>query len=300
MVRYSGIIAASCAYIIWGILPIYWKALQTVPALEILCHRMTWSLFVTLAIIAFARRTAAFRQAVANRDNLRIFGTSAALLAVNWLIYIWAVNAGFILEASLGYFINPLISVLFGVFFFKERLRPGQIAALFLVLAGVLYLTLYYGRFPWIALSLSATFAVYGLLHKKSSLSSVDALGIEVLLFFLPAAGYLVFVETAGRGAFLGGTTINAILLVGAGVVTTFPLLLFGFAAHKIPLSTLGLLQYTAPTINFFIGIFLYHEEFPRERMIGFCIIWAALALYLAEGAIRRVRLRRAVLRDVG
>ncbi len=299
MVRYSGIIAASCAYIIWGILPIYWKALQTVPALEILCHRMSWSLFVTLAIIAFARRTAAFRQAVANRDNLRIFGTSAALLAVNWLIYIWAINAGFILEASLGYFINPLISVLFGVFFFKERLRPGQIVALFLVLAGVLYLTLYYGRFPWIALSLSSTFAVYGLLHKKSSLSSMDALGIEVLLFFLPAAGYLVFVENAGHGAFLGGTTINAVLLVGAGVVTTFPLLLFGFAAHKIPLSTLGLLQYMAPTINFFIGIFLYHEEFPLERMIGFCIIWAALALYLAEGAIRKVRQRQAVLRDV-
>jgi chloramphenicol-sensitive protein RarD len=299
MVRYSGIIAASCAYIIWGILPIYWKALQTVPALEILCHRMTWSLFVTLAIITFARRNAAFRQAVANRDNLRIFGTSAALLTVNWLIYIWAINAGYILEASLGYFINPLISVLFGVFFFKERLRPGQVAALFLVLAGVLYLTLYYGRFPWIALSLSSTFAVYGLLHKKSSLSSMDALGIEVLLFFLPAAGYLMFVETAGSGAFLGGTTINAVLLVGAGVVTTFPLLLFGFAAHKIPLSTLGLLQYMAPTINFFIGIFLYHEEFPRERMIGFCIIWAALALYLTEGAIRKVRQRRAVLRDV-
>lgn len=299
MVRYSGIIAASCAYIIWGVLPIYWKALQTVPALEILCHRMSWSLFVTLAIILFARRTAAFRQAVARRDNLRIFGSSAALLAVNWLIYIWAVNAGYILEASLGYFINPLISVLFGVFFFKERLRPGQIAALFLVLSGVLYLTLYYGRFPWIALSLSATFAVYGLLHKKSSLSSMDALGIEVLLFFLPAAGYLVFVESTGRGAFLGGTAADAILLVGAGVVTTFPLLLFGFAAHKIPLSTLGLLQYMAPTINFFIGIFLYHEDFPRERMIGFCIIWAALALYLIEGAIRKVRLRRAVLRDV-
>jgi chloramphenicol-sensitive protein RarD len=188
MDRYSGIIAASFAYIIWGVLPIYWKALQTVPALEILCHRMTWSLFVTLGIILFARRTAEFRHALANRRNLGIFGASALLLAVNWLIYIWAVNAGYILEASLGYFINPLISVVFGVFFFKERLRSGQIAALVLVVAGVLYLTVYYGRFPWIALSLSVTFAIYGLLHKISSLPSMDALGIEVLLFFLPAA----------------------------------------------------------------------------------------------------------------
>lgn len=296
MARYSGIIAASCAYIIWGVLPIYWKALQTVPALEILCHRMTWSLFVTLGIILFARRTAAFRQALADRRNLGIFGASALLLAVNWLIYIWAVNAGYILEASLGYFINPLISVVFGVFFFKERLRPGQIAALVLVVTGVLYLTVYYGRFPWIALSLSVTFAIYGLLHKMSSLPSMDALGIEVLLFFLPAAAYLVIVESAGGGAFLGGTTTTALLLVGAGVVTTLPLLLFGFATHKIPLSTLGLLQYMAPTINFFIGILLYHEEFPWQRMIGFSIIWTALALYLAEGTIRRVRVRRAVL----
>ncbi|MBB5349145.1 EamA family transporter RarD [Desulfoprunum benzoelyticum] len=299
MARYSGIIAASCAYIIWGVLPVYWKALQTVPALEILCHRMTWSLFVTLGIILCVRRFAAFRQALANRRNLGIFGASALLLAVNWLIYIWAVNAGYILEASLGYFINPLISVVFGVFFFKERLRPGQIAALVLVVIGVLYLTIYYGRFPWIALSLSVTFAVYGLLHKKSSLPSMDALGIEVLLFFLPAAAYLLLVEFTGSGAIQGGTTITAILLIGAGVVTTLPLLLFGFAAHKIPLSTLGLLQYMAPTISFFIGILLYHEEFPRERMIGFSIIWTALALYLAEGTIRRVRGRRAVLGEL-
>lgn len=296
MARSSGIIAASCAYILWGVLPVYWKALQVVPALEILCHRMTWSLFVTLGIILFAGRSGEFRRALADRRNLAIFGASALLLAVNWLIYIWAVNAGYILEASLGYFINPLISVAFGVIFFQERLRPVQVAALVLVVAGVLYLTVYYGRFPWIALSLSVTFAIYGLLHKRSSLPSMDALGIEVLLFFVPAAAYLLFVEATGSGAFLAGTPLTVILLIGAGVVTTFPLLLFGFATHKIPLSTLGLLQYMAPTINFFIGILLYHEDFPPERMIGFTIIWAALALYLAEGAFRRARAQRAVL----
>lgn len=299
MSRYSGMLAASGAYIIWGVLPIYWKALKAVPPLEILCHRMSWSLIFTMALILVSRRFTAFRQVAANRGNLRIFGTTALLLAVNWLIYIWAVNAGFIVEASLGYFINPLISVLMGVVFFKERLRLGQCAALLLVVAGVGYLTVFYGRFPWIALSLASTFAVYGLLHKKSSVSSMDALGLEILIFFVPAAAYLFFVEGTGGGSFLDGGLTTSLLLIGTGVITSFPLLLFGYAAHKIPLSTLGLLQYTAPTINFFIGIYLYQEDFPRQRLIGFLIIWSALALYLAEGAIRRVRQRRAVLDDV-
>ena len=299
MHRYSGILAASCAYIIWGVLPIYWKALKAAEPLEILCHRMTWSLVFIMALIVFTRRFAAFRAVAANRRNLQIFASSASLLAVNWLIYIWAVNAGYIVEASLGYFINPLISVLFGVIFFKERLRTGQSIALLLVVAGVLYLTVFYGRFPWIALSLASSFAVYGLLHKKSSVPSLDALGLEILIFFLPATAYLIFLEGTGEAYFGHGGLLSALLLIGTGVVTSFPLLLFGYTTHKIPLSTLGLLQYMAPTINFFIGIFLYHEEFPRERMIGFLMIWCALGLYLAEGAIRQVRRKRAVLADV-
>ncbi len=298
MSRYRGMLAASCAYIIWGVLPIYWKALKAAPPLEILCHRMSWSLIFTLGLIIVTRRFKEFRGVAANRGNLLIFGSSALLLAFNWLIYIWAVNAGYIVEASLGYFINPLITVLFGVIFFKERLRPGQCAALFLVVAGVVYLTVFYGRFPWIALSLAASFAVYGLLHKKSSVSSMDALGLEILIFFVPTAAYLFYLEGSGGGYFIHGGLISSLLLIGTGVITSFPLLLFGYAAHKIPLSTLGLLQYTAPTINFFIGIFLYHEDFPRERMIGFLIIWSALVLYLAEGAIRKMRMKKAVLQD--
>lgn len=298
MGRYRGMLAASCAYILWGILPVYWKALKAAPPLEILCHRMSWSLIFMAGLILVTRRFKEFRQVAANRGNLRIFATSALLLAINWLIYIWAVNAGYIVEASLGYFINPLITVLFGVFFFKERLRPGQCAALLLVVAGVVYLTVYYGRFPWIALSLSSSFAVYGLLHKKSSVASMDALGLEVLIFFVPAAAYLGYLEGAGGGYFIHGGLVPSLLLVGTGAITSFPLLLFGYAAHKIPLSTLGLLQYMAPTINFFLGIFLYHEDFPRERMIGFLIVWSALGLYLAEGAIRKMRRKRAVLHD--
>ncbi len=298
MGRYSGMLAALSAFIIWGVLPIYWKALKAAPPLEILCHRMSWSLIVTLGLILATRRFQEFRVVAANRGNLLIFGSSAFLLALNWLIYIWAVNAGFIVEASLGYFINPLISVVMGVIFFKERLRPGQCAALFLVVAGVVYLTVFYGRFPWIALSLAASFATYGLLHKKSSVSSIDALGLEILIFFIPAAGYLFYLEGSGGGYFIHGGLLPSLLLVGTGIITSFPLLLFGYATHKIPLSTLGLLQYTAPSINFFIGIFLYHEDFPRERMIGFLIIWTALLLYLLEGAICKLRQKRAVLQD--
>jgi len=298
MSRYSGMLAALSAFIIWGVLPIYWKALKAAPPLEILCHRMTWSLVFTLGLIIVSRRFKEFRGVVADRGNLLNFGTTALLLAVNWLIYIWAVNAGFIVEASLGYFINPLISVLMGVIFFKERLRPIQCIALFLVVAGVVYLTIFYGRFPWIALSLASTFAVYGLLHKKSSVSSMDALGLEIPIFFIPAAGYLFFIEGTGGGYFVHGGLMPSLLLIGTGVITSFPLLLFGYATHQIPLSTLGLLQYTAPTINFFIGIFLYHEDFPRERMIGYLIIWTALALYLLEGAVRKIRQQKAVLQD--
>ena len=296
MSRYSGMLAALGAFVVWGVLPIYWKALKAAPPLEILCHRMSWSLIVTLGLIIATRRFREFRKVAADRANLLNFGTTAFLLALNWLIYIWAVNAGFIVEASLGYFINPLISVLMGVVFFKERLRLVQCVALFLVVTGVVYLTVFYGRFPWIALSLASSFAVYGLLHKKSSVASLDALGLEVLIFFLPAAGYLLYLEGTGEGYFLRGGLIPSLLLIGTGVITSFPLLLFGYATHKIPLSTLGLLQYTAPTINFFIGIFLYHEEFPRERMIGYLIIWSALGLYLLEGAVRKVRANRAVL----
>lgn len=296
MKRYSGILAATGAYVVWGVLPIYWKQLKTVPALEILCHRMSWSLLFTLGLVLVLGRGREFFSAATNPVHLRMYATTALLLAVNWLIYIWAVNIGYILEASLGYFINPLISVLFGVIFFRERLRPIQVLALVLVVCGVIYLTVFYGRFPWIALVLSTTFAVYGLLHKKAALPALDGLCLETLVFFLPAAGYLLHSHLTGAGAFLHTGTSQSVLLAATGLITSLPLMMFGFAAHKIPLSQLGLLQYTAPTINLFIGIYLYHEDFPASRMIGFMLIWSALVLYVAESMLMRVRARRAVL----
>ena len=289
-------LAAASAYILWGVLPAYWKLLQAVPAYEILCHRMVWSLLLTIGLVYLYGRQAAFRKAVRERRNLITFSATALLLAINWLLYIWAVNAGFIVEASLGYFINPLINVLFGMIFFRERMRPVQWVALLLAALGVLYLTLYYGRFPWISLVLAVTFAIYGLLHKKNSMAALDGLCLETGLVFIPAALFLAGLEVKQGGSFGHVGLLSSLLLAGSGIITTVPLLLFGYAAHKIPLSSLGLLQYLAPSINLVLGVFVYGEDFSRPRMIGFSLIWLALGLYLAENIFMRFRHEKKVL----
>jgi chloramphenicol-sensitive protein RarD len=294
--KYSGVMAASLAFVFWGVLPIYWKLLKEVPALEILCHRTLWSVLVTLGLIVFLGRRRSLWRAVTNLKTVVTFTFIALLLAANWLIYIWAVNAGHIIEASLGYFINPLINVLFGVIFFGERMRFVQWCALFMVCCGVIYLTVYYGQFPWIALSLAVCFATYGLLHKKNSLPALEGFCLETIVLFIPAVLFLLIIEIKGNGSFGHVDLSQSLLLVGTGIVTAAPLLLFGYAASKIPLSTLGLVQYLAPTINLLIGIFMYGESFPRERMIGFMLIWVALLLYAAENTVRRIRVGRKVL----
>jgi chloramphenicol-sensitive protein RarD len=290
MANFGGLLAAAGAFILWGVLPVYWKLLQDVPAYEILCHRMAWSLILTLGLVFLTGRRAVFRQALKERKNLITFTTTGLLLAVNWLLYIWAVNAGFIIEASLGYFINPLINVFFGMIFFREKMRPVQWLALFFAFLGVLYLTIYYGRFPWIALVLAVSFATYGLLHKKNSLGALDALCLETGMLFLPATAILIGLAYTGDGSFGRIDLSGTLLLVGTGLVTTVPLLLFGYAAHKIPLSTLGLMQYLGPSINLVLGIFVYGEEFPQARMIGFMLIWSALAIFMMDNLLRRFR----------
>lgn len=290
MTKFGGILAAAGAFILWGILPAYWKLLQEVPAYEILCHRMFWSLLLTLGLVFLTGRRAGFRQALRDRKNLITFTVTGLLLAVNWLLYIWAVNAGFIVEASLGYFINPLINVFFGMIFFREKMRPVQWFALLLAFLGVLYLTFFYGRFPWIALVLAVSFAIYGLLHKKNELGALDGLCLETGVMFLPAAAILIGLACTSAGSFGRIDLSGSLLLVGTGVITTVPLLLFGYAAKKIPLSTLGLMQYLAPTINLVLGVFVYGEEFPQARMVGFMLIWGALAIFMAENLLRRYR----------
>jgi chloramphenicol-sensitive protein RarD len=296
MTNIHGLLAAAGAFILWGVLPAYWKLLQQVPAYEILCHRMAWSLVLTLGLVFLTGRRAVFRQALRERKNIITFTATGLLLAVNWLLYIWAVNAGFIVEASLGYFINPLINVFFGMIFFKEKMRPVQWLALLLAFLGVLYLTIYYGQFPWIALVLATSFAIYGLLHKQNNLGALDALCLETGILFLPAAAVLIGLAFTGSGSFGKIEVSGSLLLVGTGVITTVPLLLFGYAAHKIPLSTLGLMQYLAPTINLMLGIFIYGEEFPTTRMIGFMLIWGALAIFMADNLLRRLRNKKRVL----
>ena len=284
-----GIIYAAAAYTLWGLLPVYWKLIQTVPAVEILCHRMVWSLLFLAAIIAGKRRWRWLLPVLTNWRQSFTFLFCASILAVNWFTYIWAVNSGYIVEASLGYFINPLISVLLGLIFLREKLRSGQWGAVGIAALGVVYLTMTYGSIPWIALTLALSFGCYGLLHKISSLGSLEGLSLETATLFLPALGYLLYLETNGRASFGHAPIATTLLLALTGVATALPLLLFVIATKKITMVNLGLLQYIAPTLQFLLGVFVYGEEFSRSRLFGFILIWLALAVYSIEMIIYRI-----------
>ncbi len=284
----QGLSAAFCAYAMWGVLPIYWKALAIVPSYEIICHRIVWSFLFSLILLLFQRKTAVLFKAFSNLRALATFAATATLLGSNWLVYIWAVNSGYIVESSLGYFINPLIAVLFGVLFLKEPLRSGQWGALFVALLGVLYLTFSYGEFPWIGLTLAITFACYSLLRKTASLHSLEGLVFETGLLSIPAAIALFFFARQGQSHFLTSGSQVTLLLIASGLVTSLPLLLFVFGAQRITMTAIGLLQYLAPTLQFLIGLLIFKEPFPPEKLIGFAIIWAALALYTGENIYQR------------
>jgi chloramphenicol-sensitive protein RarD len=290
----KGFLYALSAYTLWGFFPIYWKWLHDVPALEILAHRMAWSLVFVAFVLAYKRRWDWVRPALRDRRTLLTFLASAFFLAVNWFTYIWGVNAGFIIETSLGYFINPLFNVLLGVVFLRERARPWQWAAIGLAGAGVLYLTIQYGSLPWISLTLAASFGTYGFLRKTAVLPALEGLSLETALLFLPALGYLLYLEGTGQAAFGHVDGRTTLLLAGAGVATAVPLWLFALGARRVTLVTLGLLQYIAPTIQFLIGVFVYKEAFGAEQLMGFGFIWLALLIYSAESVVaarkRRVR----------
>ena len=281
-----GIGYAAGAYVLWGLLTIYWKSLHGVPALEIMVHRIVWSLGFVLLLLAVRRRWTWLRPALRNRRIMLTYTTSAVLLAGNWYTYIWAVNNNHIVEASLGYFITPLVSVVLGVLFLKERMRRNQGLAIGLAAAGVLFLTFVYGALPWIGLVIAATFSVYGLIRKTAALESVEGLTLETMVLFPLALGYMLWQQAQGTAVFGHSTITTTMLLVGAGAVTAPPLLLFAAGARRIRLTTLGLLQYITPTIQFLLGIVLYHEALSTERLIGFAIIWLALILYSAEGLL--------------
>lgn len=284
----KGILSGIAAYAMWGFFPIYWKLLHDVPALQLLGHRIGWSFLLLMGFIFVTRQWQDFRTSAFNLKVLGIYTVAGVLLSINWLIYVWGVNAGFIVETSLGYFINPLLSVLFGVFFLREKLRPMQWIPIVIAAIGVTYLAVTYGRLPWIALSLAVSFGLYGLVKKLSPLGSVYGLTLETGIVFPIALIYLIFVQVNGTGEFLhDGLTVD-LLLIGGGIVTTIPLLMFASAAKQIPLNMIGVLQYFAPTIQFLIGVFIYKEPFDTTRLIGFGIVWLALIIFWVENIIAR------------
>jgi chloramphenicol-sensitive protein RarD len=281
------------AYLAWGVFPIYWKWLHTVPALQLIGHRIIWSFFLLAIFISFTRQWRVFQAAAIHKRVLLIYLVSGILLTINWLTYVWAVNAGYIVETSLGYFINPLLSVLFGVIFLHERLRPWQVVPIGLAAVGVTYVAFSYGVFPWIALTLAVSFGLYGLVKKTAPLGSIYGLTLETGWVLFPALGFLFYIDRVGQGAFLHTTLSQNLLMAGAGVVTTVPLLMFASAVQRIPLSMVGVLQYITPTMQFLLGVFLYREPFNRDLLIGFSIVWAALILFWGEGMWTNRKSRR-------
>ncbi|MEN8172088.1 MAG: EamA family transporter RarD [Chloroflexota bacterium] len=288
----KGILYAIGAYLIWAFLPIYWKFLGSVSASEIVGHRMVWSFAFVFGVLIVKRDWKRYRTVLRTPKILMIYLVTASLLGINWLTYVWAINAGFIVESSLGYFINPLVNVLLGVIFLRERLRLGQWLPIGLAVIGVLYLTVSYGELPWIALTLAFSFGFYGLIKKTAPLNSLDGFALETGFMFLPALVYLYYLKTSGQGVFTDQGVMITLLLILSGFVTGYPLLLFGAGARRIRLSTLGLLQYIAPTGQFLIGVMIYGEDFSQSKLIGYSIVWIALAFYSIEGILNRRRNR--------
>lgn len=286
----QGLLAGFFAYFFWGLFPLYWKPLSHVPAIEILGHRMVWSL-VFVAVVLFwmkdVKRTFSLLKAP---GIAKTFLLSSLLLATNWGLYIWAVNEGMILECSLGYFMNPLVNILLGAVFLKERLRPLQKIAVLIATLGVVWMTFHLGKLPWVALILALSFGFYGLIRKTAKLNSLEGLSVETLLLAGPALIFLLSLEWLGKGSFGHIPAYQSWMLAGAGIVTAVPLLLFAIGARRLPLSTMGILQYLSPSIQFGLGVWLYHEPFDHVRFMGFIAIWTALAIYTLEGVYRQAR----------
>ena len=290
----SGFWSGVAAYTIWGLVPIYWKLLKHVPAIQVLGHRIVWSLAVLVILLAAARWRGRPALASVSRRVIGLYAVAAALIAANWFLYIYAVNAGFIVETSLGYYITPLVNVLFGVLVFHERLRPAQWLAIAIAAVGVIQLTFAYGALPWIAFGLAASFGSYGLAKKKAPLDPLEGLTLETAILCPLALLYLVILHRTGEGAFLRTGAASDAFMIGGGLVTTIPLLLFAAAVRTVPLSVIGILQYIGPTIQFMLGVFVYGEPFSRSQFIGFSIVWTALAIYAGD-SLRARRMAQAM-----
>lgn len=290
----TGIVYAALAYLSWGLFPLYFRQVADVPALEVVLHRTLWSLVFVLALLAVRRQWAWMREALRQPRVLGAFALSALLLAANWLTYVWAVNNGHVVDASLGYFILPLVNVALGYVFLHERPRRGQWLAVAVAAAGVLWLTVQAGRLPWIALVLALTFGFYGLLRKVAVLGALEGLTLETVLLAPLTLAVLGAWAWQGQGALAQGDAATLGWLALAGPVTAVPLLLFAAGARRIPLATMGILQYISPSLQFALGVWLFHEAFDPARLAGFVLIWAALLVYTLEGWRSRRRVQPA------
>jgi len=298
--RRLGVLSGLAAYSLWGLFPLYFPLLEPAGGLEIVAHRVLWSLVFIGILLTALRNWSQVRALVTDRRRLLVLTGAAVFIAVNWLVFVYGVNSGQVVETSLGYFINPLVSVLLGVVVFGERLRRLQWVAVGIAAVAVTVLTVDYGRPPWIALALAATFALYGVMKKVVRVDAAPGLFVETALVAVPAAVVLSVLHSGGDGTFGNLGAGHTLLLVSSGIATAVPLLLFAAAARRIPLSTLGLLQYLTPLMQLAIGVFVYDEPMPPARLAGFVIVWVALAVFTAD-SLRHARAgsRRAVAETV-
>lgn len=282
----KGLAAAALAFVIWGLFPLYWHLLKAVPSDQIIAHRIVWSAVLLCLLLCVRDGLGWLRTILASPRTFWLLGAASVLIGANWSLYIWAVNAGHVVETSLGYFINPLLSVLLGVLVLGERLRRLQWLAVAIATIGVLWLTWQAGRAPWIAIGLSLTFGFYGLLRKLVKVEPVAGIGVESLFLLLPALGWLLWAEAGHGGGFLAGDWGVGVmsLLVLAGAVSAVPLVAFTYGVQRVPLSTVGLLQYIGPTLQFLCGVLFFREPFGPDRLVGFACIWAALLIFAADG----------------
>ena len=287
-----GVLSAAAAFLIWGASPIYWKLLKAVPALEILAHRIVWS-FIFLATLVLIQGRRELISALKDKFNLMMLAGSTLMVALNWLIYIWAVTHDQVLQASLGYFICPLVNVVLGMVFLKERLRRAQMVAVVLAAGGVFYLTIYLGQVPWVALSLAISFGLYGLIRKTVATGALVGLTVETLLLFIPAVVYLLYLDRVGVGFFWRDGWRVSIILIGTILPTAPPLLLFTFGARRLNLSTIGFLQYIMPSCAFMLAVFLYQEPFEKAQLFTFVAIWVALAIFSIDSVVSGQRIYR-------
>lgn len=286
----GGVILGAAAYLCWGFFPLYWPLLDPAGSLEILAHRVIWSLLFVLVLIAVTRRWKTFRKIAKDRRVLVILVCASIVISFNWGGFIYGVTNGHVIETSLGYFINPLVTVLLGVFILKETLRPVQWAAVAIGGIAVLVLAVDYGRPPWIALLLAFSFATYGFLKKKANLNTFEGLGMETLILAPVALSFLIVLEIRNDLTFGHAGVDNVLLLIGTGVVTAIPLLLFGAAATRLTLTTIGLLQYLGPILQFIFGLWIFDEDMSSARWVGFILVWLALVVFTADNLANRRR----------